>query len=59
MALEAWQQELALKGVVAEIDHGTLGSSITLHDPDGLEVELFAPIPGGGLDPLTPVTASL
>jgi catechol-2,3-dioxygenase len=53
-ALEAWQRDLAQKGVDAEIDHATVGSSITLHDPDGLEVELFAPNPGGGLDPLTP-----
>jgi catechol-2,3-dioxygenase len=57
-ALEAWHQELAVKGVVADIDHAPLGSSITLHDPDGLEVELFAPRRGGGLDPLTPVTAT-
>jgi glyoxylase I family protein len=55
-ALEVWQQQLAQKGIEADIDHATVGSSITLYDPDGLEVELFAPNPGGGLDPLAPGT---
>jgi catechol 2,3-dioxygenase-like lactoylglutathione lyase family enzyme len=53
-ALEKWKEELALKGVPAEIDHGQVGSSITLFDPDGLEVELFTPTTGGVLDPSVP-----
>lgn len=42
-ALEAWRVDLAGKGIEAEIEHAPFGSSITLFDPDGLEVELFAP----------------
>ncbi len=49
-ALAEWRQELASKGIHAEIDRVGVGSSITLHDPDGLEVELFTPAPGGVLD---------
>jgi catechol 2,3-dioxygenase-like lactoylglutathione lyase family enzyme len=48
--LVAWQKDLATKGIEADIDRVGVGTSITLHDPDGLEVELFTPAPGGVLD---------
>ena len=50
-ALEAWQHDLAAKGIHAELDHGTVGSSITLFDPDGLEIELFCPAAGSIMEP--------
>ncbi|HEY3942161.1 MAG TPA: VOC family protein [Acidimicrobiales bacterium] len=53
-ALEQWGEDLRGKGIDTEIEHGGVGSSITLHDPDGLEVELFAPRLGGVLDPGVP-----
>jgi catechol 2,3-dioxygenase-like lactoylglutathione lyase family enzyme len=56
-ALEGWQEELSRKGVEVAIDHMSIGSSITLHDPDGLEIELFAPSAGGVLDPWTSASA--
>jgi catechol 2,3-dioxygenase-like lactoylglutathione lyase family enzyme len=49
-ALEAWQVELATKGIETEIDHAGFGSSITVFDPDGLEVELFTPATGSVMD---------
>jgi catechol 2,3-dioxygenase len=52
-ALAAWREELELKGIEVKVDDGRVGSSITLHDPDGLEVELFSPTLGGVLDPST------
>jgi len=56
-ALVAWQDELAAKGIETEIDHSSVGYSITLHDPDGLEVELFSPAMGGVLDSSVPAEA--
>ena len=41
--LLAWQQTLQAKGIPAQIDRGGVGDSITVYDPDGLEVELFTP----------------
>jgi catechol 2,3-dioxygenase len=55
-ALAEWRDELASKGVPTEIDRVGVGSSITLHDPDGLEVELFTPTPGGVLDVSVPAS---
>jgi catechol 2,3-dioxygenase-like lactoylglutathione lyase family enzyme len=55
--LEAWRDELAAKGIVAGIDRVGVGASITLHDPDGLEVELFTPAAGGVLDVTLPAGA--
>ncbi len=49
-ALEQWQEDLGHKGLEVEIDHAAVGSSITIHDPDGLEIELFSPALGGVLD---------
>jgi catechol 2,3-dioxygenase-like lactoylglutathione lyase family enzyme len=50
-ALEDWQRALASKGIDAEIDHQpTIGASITLHDPDGVEIELFTPSEGSILE---------
>lgn len=49
--LERWRDKLTEGGVPVEIDHQPgLGSSITLHDPDGLEIELFAPASGSLLE---------
>lgn len=45
-ALEAWRSDLAAKGIDTEIERAPFGDSITLFDPDGLEVELFAPAAG-------------
>ena len=57
-ALVAWRDELAGKGIDTEIDDSSVGSSITLYDPDGLEVELFCPAPGGALDASIPALAA-
>ncbi len=49
--LGEWKRALAAKGVETEIDHlPNVGASITLHDPDGVEIELFAPASGSALD---------
>lgn len=48
-ALETWRSDLAAKGIETEIEHASVGSSITLHDPDGREVELFTPAEGSAL----------
>jgi catechol-2,3-dioxygenase len=48
-ALEAWRVDLAAKGIDTEIDHASVGSSITLFDPDGREIELFTPGEGSVL----------
>jgi catechol 2,3-dioxygenase-like lactoylglutathione lyase family enzyme len=48
--LVAWRDSLVAKGLPATIDRVGVGASITLYDPDGLEVELFTPAPGGVLD---------
>jgi catechol-2,3-dioxygenase len=49
--LEEWQRTLASKGIDAAIDHQpTIGASITLHDPDGVEIELFTPSEGSILE---------
>ena len=48
--LQAWRIDLATKGIDVEIETQDVGSSITLHDPDGLEVELFAPAAGSVLE---------
>jgi catechol 2,3-dioxygenase len=48
-ALEAWRTDLAAKGIDTEIEHAGVGSSITLHDPDGREIELFTPGQGSAL----------
>ncbi|HEY2332505.1 MAG TPA: VOC family protein [Acidimicrobiales bacterium] len=47
--LEAWRVQLAEKGIETEIEHASVGSSITLHDPDGREIELFTPADGSTL----------
>jgi catechol 2,3-dioxygenase-like lactoylglutathione lyase family enzyme len=50
-ALEDWKTTLAARGVDCEIEHQpTLGASITLHDPDGVEIELFTPESGSVLE---------
>jgi catechol 2,3-dioxygenase len=49
-ALEEWRTVLAGKGIAVEIEHQFIGASITLHDPDGLEVELFTPAAGSVLE---------
>lgn len=49
--LEAWRVALRERGIEAEVDHvANIGSSITLHDPDGLEIELFTPGAGSPLE---------
>jgi len=48
-SLEAWRTQLNEAGIDAKIDEASVGSSITLHDPDGLEVELFCPSDGSPL----------
>jgi catechol-2,3-dioxygenase len=53
--LESWRDELARKGIETEIERSGFGSSITLYDPDGLEVELFVPKSGGVLDASVPM----
>jgi catechol-2,3-dioxygenase len=55
-ALERWRQDLAHKDIDVEIEHAGVGSSITLHDPDGLEIELFSPAAGGVLDATVPAS---
>jgi catechol 2,3-dioxygenase-like lactoylglutathione lyase family enzyme len=55
--LAAWQEDLGAKGIPAKIDRVGVGASITLYDPDGLEVELFTPAAGGVLDVYTPTSA--
>jgi catechol-2,3-dioxygenase len=57
--LSAWKQALALQGIDTEIERSAVGSSITLFDPDGLEVELFAPAAGGVLDTSIPAAELL
>lgn len=42
-SLEAWRRRLLGLGIEAEIERQAVGASITLHDPDGLEIELFCP----------------
>ena len=50
-ALENWQGALAAQGIEAAIEHQpTIGSSITLIDPDGIEIELFTPDAGSVLE---------
>jgi catechol 2,3-dioxygenase-like lactoylglutathione lyase family enzyme len=50
-ALEEWKNALAANGVDCEIEHQpTLGASITLFDPDGVEIELFTPESGSVLE---------
>jgi glyoxylase I family protein len=50
-ALEEWQRALAARSIEAVIEHQpTIGSSITLLDPDGIEIELFTPDPGSVLE---------
>ncbi|HEX5585751.1 MAG TPA: VOC family protein [Acidimicrobiia bacterium] len=49
--LEVWQRTLASKGIDVTIDHQpSIGASITLHDPDGVEIELFTPSEGSVLE---------
>jgi catechol-2,3-dioxygenase len=48
-SLEAWRRHLAGVGIATEIERQAVGASITLHDPDGLEVELFCPAEGSPL----------
>jgi catechol-2,3-dioxygenase len=48
-ALDAWRDRLRSKGIEVEVDHQAVGASITLCDPDGLEVELFCPAEGSPL----------
>ena len=59
LALESSRDELALKGIETEIERTGFGSSITLYDPDGLEVELFVPQSGGVLDASVPASELL
>jgi len=47
--LEGWRSHLETLGIDAPIDRQPVGASITLHDPDGLEVELFCPAEGSPL----------
>ena len=49
-ALEEWRVTLASRGVAVEIERAMVGCSITLFDPDGVEIELFCPAPGRVLD---------
>ena len=50
-ALEEWRATLAERDVEVEIERQPgVGASITLYDPDGLEVELFTPETGTPLD---------
>jgi catechol-2,3-dioxygenase len=48
-SLEAWRNQLNAAGIEVEIEEQPVGASITLHDPDGLEVELFCPAEGSPL----------
>jgi catechol 2,3-dioxygenase-like lactoylglutathione lyase family enzyme len=48
-SLEAWRSRLAGAGIDVEIEEQAVGASITLFDPDGLEVELFCPASGSPL----------
>jgi len=48
-SLEAWRDQLTAAGLDVEIEQQSVGSSITLYDPDGLEVELFCPADGSPL----------
>jgi catechol-2,3-dioxygenase len=54
-ALESWRVDLAAKGIDTEIEHAAFGSSITLHDPDGREIELFTPAEGSVLQVPVPL----
>jgi catechol 2,3-dioxygenase len=47
--LEAWRDRLTSTGMSVKVDQAEVGSSITLHDPDGLELELFCPRDGSPL----------
>jgi len=47
--LEAWRIQLSEAGIDTKIEEASVGSSITLHDPDGLEIELFCPADGSPL----------
>jgi catechol-2,3-dioxygenase len=58
-ALEAWRTDLAARGIVTEIEHAAVGSSITLHDPDGREIELFTPGVGSVLQVDVPMRQSV
>lgn len=49
-SLDAWRDRLSDNGIEVEIEHQAVGASITLHDPDGLEVELFCPSEGSPLN---------
>ncbi|MET0627009.1 MAG: VOC family protein [Acidimicrobiia bacterium] len=50
-ALEEWQRTLASRGIDTQIEHQpSIGASITLHDPDGVEIELFVPSEGSVLE---------
>jgi catechol 2,3-dioxygenase-like lactoylglutathione lyase family enzyme len=50
-ALELWQAALHESGVDVGIDRQPgIGASITLHDPDGLEIELFAAAAGSAME---------
>jgi hypothetical protein len=39
-----------VQGIDVEIDHQPRSASITLHDPDGVEIELFTPSEGSILE---------
>ena len=44
--LAVWVEALAAGGFPSEIEDGRFGQSVSLHDPDGTEVELFVPNAG-------------
>jgi catechol 2,3-dioxygenase-like lactoylglutathione lyase family enzyme len=48
-SLEGWRSRLSGAGIEVEIEEQAVGASITLFDPDGLEVELFCPAEGSPL----------
>ena len=48
-ALGGWRDRLGGIGIEVDIEEQPVGASITLHDPDGLEVELFCPCEGSPL----------
>jgi glyoxylase I family protein len=50
-SLEAWEGRLLREGHPTAIEQQPgIGASLTLHDPDGLEVELFVPAPSSVMD---------
>jgi catechol 2,3-dioxygenase-like lactoylglutathione lyase family enzyme len=49
-SLDAWRDRLRDNGIEVEVEQQAVGASITLHDPDGLEVELFCPSEGSPLN---------